>query len=62
MASQHTIDGSKTEREQTPDAAAEDSAADLATLTVKQPLKVLNDDLGSDPYNHTGRFSAPTED
>lgn len=62
MASQHTIDGSKPELEQSSDAASEESAADLATLTAKQPLKILNDDVGSDPYNHTGRFSAPTDE
>ena len=62
MASQHTIDRSKPELEQSPDAASEESAADLATLTAKQPLKILNDDVGSDPYNHTGRFSAPTDE
>lgn len=61
MASEHT-DGSKTELEPASEAGAEESAADLATFTVKQPLKILNDDLGSDPYNHTGRFSTPTED
>lgn len=61
MASEHTIDASNTEPGQAPEAAAEDSA-DLATLTANQPLKILNEEIGSDPYNHTGRFSAPTED
>lgn len=40
-------------------AAAKDSAADLAALTAKEPLSVLSEETGSDPYNHTGRFSVP---
>jgi len=62
MASEQTIDTSKTEPEQAAEEAAADSATDLATLTVHQPLKILNEEVGSDPYNHTGRFSAPIED
>lgn len=60
MANEHTIDASNTGP--APEATVEESAADRATLTANQPLKILNDEIGSDPYNHTGRFSAPIED
>ena len=29
----------------------------LAEIDVKQPLEVLDEELGSDPYNCTGRYS-----
>ena len=60
MASEQTIDRSKPEPGRSPDQAAEEAAEDLTTLTANRPLKILNEELGSDPYNHTGRFSTPT--
>lgn len=62
MASERTVDTPETEPGQAPEAAAEDSAADMATLTVNQPLKIINEAVGSDPYNHTGRFSVPDKE
>ena len=62
MASQQTIDRPKSKPGRKPDSAAEEPAEDLATLTANRPLKILNEEVGSDPYNHTGRFSAPTGD
>jgi len=43
--------------------AQADSAphADLAEIPVEGPLQIISDDLGSDPYNHTGRFSVPRD-
>lgn len=41
-------------------AEPEDGDADSATLAeikVKKPLELLDEELGSDPYNCTGRFS-----
>jgi hypothetical protein len=35
--------------------------ADLAEIPVEGPLQIISDDLGSDPYNHTGRFSVPRD-
>ncbi len=60
MASEQTIDGSKAELAGVPETEAEETAEDLATLTANRPLQLLNEELGSDPYNRTGRFSKPT--
>ena len=60
MASEQTTDRLKPKAGRKPETAAEEAAEDLATLTANRPLRILNEELGSDPYNHTGRFSAPT--
>ena len=38
------------------------SFAELAAFTAERPLTVMSEELGSDPYNHTGRFSKPSEE
>lgn len=62
MVNTRNIDTSRPEPREARETTAEDSAADMATLSANQPLRILNDEVGSDPYNHTGRFSTPEDD
>lgn len=43
-----------------PESRKTGSASALAAFTAERPLTVLSEELGSDPYNHTGRFSKPS--
>ena len=36
-----------------------DSVAKPAEPRANRPLKILSEELGADPYNHTGPFSKP---
>ncbi len=61
MVREHRVDASTTEPQRAPDELSEDSPADLATLNSNRPLEIVDEEVGSDPYNHTGRFSTPVE-
>ncbi len=53
--SQNQGDAVDTHRRPEADASA-DAALELGEIKLIKPLRVADEDLGSDPYNRTGRF------
>ena len=49
--------GSDTPAPPLPADASEEAALELGEIRVTKPLRIPDDEMGGDPYNHTGRFS-----
>ena len=49
--------GSEERTRRPPAEIRDDSALALGKFRALKPLKMTDEELGRDPYNHTGRFS-----